>query len=380
MNRVPKVRTLLFTEICPLNCNYCNLRARKEWSDTEGFSKQKIFEEVRKAEKEGVTRLLFTGGEPFCRWPWIKEIIEAYGNRFQYSFNTSGYLLTSEIIEFLSDYKVSFQLSVDGPREIAMWRRPNYHSDAYDYWDKFEKIIPDLLYYFPDTAWKSIISRRLIPFLPKIYAAAADYGFRKIQFELDFEEQEWRFNDGREGWTDKDWKAFERAITVITAMMCEMMSQGIIPCLETHIWQYLRFMFRGWNNIPFSIGNVNCGLSAERDIVSLYSEKDSASNCMGEVQKKENISFLELLNKIEKEQSEGCQNPGAESCPYYAYCSKYSCLKDNWTATGKFFKFPDEWCKQTKIYCNAALYFITYCNNFYKDGDSSHFTDFIRRL
>lgn len=39
MNRVPKVRTLLFTEICPLNCNYCNLRARKEWSDTEGFSK-----------------------------------------------------------------------------------------------------------------------------------------------------------------------------------------------------------------------------------------------------------------------------------------------------------------------------------------------------
>lgn len=146
------------------------------------------------------------------------------------------------------------------------------------------------------------------------------------------------------------------------------------------MWQYLRFMFRGWNNIPFSIGNVNCGLSAERDIVSLYSEKDSASNCMGEVQKKENISFLELLDKIEKEQSEGCQNPGGESCPYYTYCSKYSCLKDNWTATGKFFKFPDEWCKQTKIYCSAALYFITYCNNFYKDGDSSHFTDFIRRL
>ena len=68
-----------------------------------------------------------------------------------------------------------------------MWRRPNSNGFQYDYWDKIEPMFPAILYYFPNTIWKSIISKRLIPFLPKIYCAAANYGFRYIHFELDFE-------------------------------------------------------------------------------------------------------------------------------------------------------------------------------------------------
>ena len=71
-----------------------------------------------------ISRLLFSGGEPLLYWDWIKEIIEKYQNRFQYAFNTSGYLFTPEMIEFLSHYQVNFVLSVDGDEKLTNYLRP----------------------------------------------------------------------------------------------------------------------------------------------------------------------------------------------------------------------------------------------------------------
>lgn len=164
--------------------------------------------EVEKAHEDGCTTLLFTGGEPFLYFDWIKEVMEKYKGKFTYSFNTNGQYLTFDVCQFLSNYIVNLNLSVDGPREVAMWRRPSASGKEYTYWDEFEKNIPHILYFFPYTTWKSILSKRLIPYMAMIYSAAASYGFRSINFELDFNEQPWRETSNGEAWTDKDWEDY----------------------------------------------------------------------------------------------------------------------------------------------------------------------------
>lgn len=184
----PKIRTILFTEKCQLNCNYCNLQTFDDYATCQPLSKKRIWEEVAKAKEDGCTALLFTGGEPLLYFNLIKQIMEKYKGDFGYHFNTNGQYLTFDVCQFLSRYVVTLNLSIDGPREVAMWRRPNSHGNGYTYWDEFEKNIPHILYFFPYVTWKSIISKRLIPYMSLIYTAAVNYGFRTINFELDFNE------------------------------------------------------------------------------------------------------------------------------------------------------------------------------------------------
>ena len=81
--REVRAHTILFTEDCPLNCRYCQLKYEDEYGTCQGQTfeeiKQKIEQYEQQDEKDGVgTQLTFTGGEPFLYWPWIKEIIDKY--------------------------------------------------------------------------------------------------------------------------------------------------------------------------------------------------------------------------------------------------------------------------------------------------------------
>ena len=114
-----RAHTILFTEDCPLDCRYCQLKTEDDYGTNKGQTFDFILEKIKKYDeedkKDGVSsQLTFTGGEPFLYWNWIKQIIEMYGDRFVYHFNTSGYLFTEEILEFLSHYQSYFTLSIDG--------------------------------------------------------------------------------------------------------------------------------------------------------------------------------------------------------------------------------------------------------------------------
>lgn len=41
-----KVYTLLFTEKCPIVCNYCNLRANDAWEKNPEFTKKEFFDAI----------------------------------------------------------------------------------------------------------------------------------------------------------------------------------------------------------------------------------------------------------------------------------------------------------------------------------------------
>jgi sulfatase maturation enzyme AslB (radical SAM superfamily) len=86
-NRPIKVRTIIFTDACPLDCRYCDLKNDKEFGKFPTISKEKLLEMIEAFNREDNveeinTRLLFSGGEPLLYWDWIKEIIEKYQHRF----------------------------------------------------------------------------------------------------------------------------------------------------------------------------------------------------------------------------------------------------------------------------------------------------------
>ena len=124
-----KVRTIIFTEACPLDCRYCSFKKDDTFGTERDLTKEEFFNLIADYDKQDDintvnTRILFSGGEPLLKWDWIKEIIEKYQHRFSYSFNTSGYLFTEEILEFLSHYEVDFNLSVDGNEALTNYLRP----------------------------------------------------------------------------------------------------------------------------------------------------------------------------------------------------------------------------------------------------------------
>lgn len=361
-HNTPKVHTMLFTEECPLKCNYCNLRAQEAWGQFAGYTKEDFFAELKANEDADIIQ--FTGGEPFTHWHWIKEAIEKYGHHFRYSFNTCGYLCTEEQLEFLSRYNTTLYLSVDGPRRIAMWRRPNAYNNKYDYWDKLEKIIPAILFYFPQTPWKSIISKRIIPFVPEIYAAASSYGFKRVHFEMDFEEQPWRAGRG-EAWTKENYKDYQLAIDVILTMMVDSFSHGAVPPLEINMEKFIIQSLKQ-DLKPFSINSVNCGIAAKRDISSVYVRE--AGSCMGEVIKQKNCSLDDIFKEIESKYKDGCEHD--KNCSFFDYCARFACLKDNWTCTGNFLTPSQEWCENIKIFGGAAIKLLTIGNEFLAEENS----------
>lgn len=360
----PKIRTILFSEVCPLACTYCMLKTYPNYGAKCGFTKEKLFKEVEKAHEDGIERILFTGGEPFAFWPWIKEIIEKYGSEFEYSFNTSGYYCTDEVLEFLSKYKVYFTLSVDGPKKIAQWRRPNNGNYKYDYWDKFLENYTAILYYFPQTAWKTILTRRMIEYIPDIFDAAHEMGFRRVDMVIDFKEEGWR-NGGEYDWTEKDWEKFEMAMSYVSVKAMRDIENGEWPTLTGKQIDYLRFIVNSDHEKPFELQDIQCGVAEDRDIVSMYQENENLhGGCLKRCSPEK--SLKEIYEDIKNAYEEGC--PVDKKCPYFRFCAISNCLKDNMSNTGSWFSCPESTCRKTRVECGQLLLLLNQCKEEFKDN------------
>lgn len=189
----PVEHTIFFTEACPLECRYCFIKDGPVYGTCPELKRQEILDEIERINQHDDPKvyksiLLLTGGEPFLFFDLIKEIMMKYGNRFFYKFNTSGFPLDKEKIEFLSHYNVEFVLSVDGDDKLTNYLRPvKANTSRTGYMKKLREILPTLLYYFPNTPYRIIISPRYVDILHEMYLFAESLGFRYFTFILDFE-------------------------------------------------------------------------------------------------------------------------------------------------------------------------------------------------
>lgn len=109
--------TLLLTDDCNFNCQYCYKPKSKKYMESSTIEKGLIFFLPWLTED---FFLNFYGGEPLLAFDLIKKAAallknnKDFGERISYSITTNGSLLTKETIRFLEENEFSVELSFDG--------------------------------------------------------------------------------------------------------------------------------------------------------------------------------------------------------------------------------------------------------------------------
>lgn len=351
-----RVHTVLFTKACPLHCRYCYLEHGSpdvyEAQVESAITKEEFFHQLEIYDKtddpeEITSQILFTGGEPFLYWDWIKEAIEEYQYRFNYQFNTSGYCFTPEILEFLSNYTVNFVLSVDGNEKLTNYLRPvrgtRYHTG---YYKKLKEILPYLLYYFPTTPFRIIVNSRYVDLLYEQYLEAERLGFKYFSFILDFDQRPSKLIADRP-WDDSATEILQQQLDLILQEIVIGFEEGIRKPEVVGLNQVLRFLF---NQKPFSTNNYECQVFSGRDSFSLLGVEKPASSCFGDVD----------LNNIQQQIEDAYQQcnhqcPIDKECEAFEYCAQTSCPQSAYNAYGDFFHKEDLECLQIKLTYEMGL-------------------------
>lgn len=347
--------TILFTEKCPLACTYCNLKVDSVYGTSPDLTEEEIDEMLQGFSDEDdpeiyETRILFTGGEPFLFWPMIKRKIEKWGNRFSYNFNTSGYCLTKEILEFLSHYRVDFNLSVDGPAYITDVLRPTANPNAEPYYHRMEtKVFPELLYYFPFVQWKTIITQQFHKEVFNTYLEAEKQGFKRIHFLLDFLSSDWSEQEIEELQLE-----FYKIITHMIARMENNEDVVMVRDLQNIIHSLL-------TEEKVSPDCLVCKLFNGRSLRTMNAHEEKF--CMSSLG-----SLSEVKTMLEEELTAlNGECPREPDCPFFNFCGNFCCPKNSYDDSEKFYYPRDLECIMNKIHGKAALALLTYGNDKLKD-------------
>lgn len=367
MNLVNKIRehSILFTEACPLMCRYCHLRSKEEIQvvpdyDT-AFMVEKIKNYIKKDKEDGfITQILFTGGEPFLFWNSIKDIMIQFPD-LRYHFNTSGYLLTKEIIEFLSAYSVSFTLSCDGNEVLTNYLRPNKANKyGVGYMKYFRTISPILLYYFPEVSFKMIVAPRYVDKVYETYLFAEEIGFKNFSLMIDFNCREYEKSLLYDlPWTEKESQILLEQIQLICMEILEGWRNNIIRPMLPQMNEILSFFLK---NKTFSPEELPCGLFNNRTLSTIYDpeEKNCLSNYFPSLEEAKKI-FIEEWNT-----SQGsCVRDN--NCPNFAYCASKNCIANSYKETGSFIKIEELECILNKILFQAGVPMIETANQICQD-------------
>lgn len=371
MRQGVRVHTILFTEACPLNCKYCDLKNGDGFGTMPQLTFEEVYYRIKKYDEQDTkdniqTRFIFTGGEPLLYWDWIKKIIEEYGDYFEYEFNTSGYLLTEDILIFLSHYKsIKFYLSVDGNEALTNYLRPtNDTKYRTGYMKQFKKIVPTLLYYFPATAFKIIVNPRYVDLTYESWRAAIDLGFKEFFITLDFESRPtpvYEVNKPHLIWNNKHTQILKEQVDLIVKDIITGFNKGIDYPRITNLNDAIKFLL---NYKKFNTKDLPCQIFAGRTLSTLYQTENTLNQyCLTKA----------YPNRIEAEQKlydfynkHTCKYN--KDCMAFEFCIQTGCPQFCLKKENEEFYLDELDCVLKSIFYEEALKFLYIGNNMCKDS------------
>ena len=130
----PGIRFVVFTQGCPLRCQYCHNPDTWEFKDNQKISVDEIlkqYESVKEFCSGGIT---VTGGEPLCQIDFVTELFKrASAKGINTALDTSGVLFnknnTQKIDELLKYLGASLEDTYafgDGPNDLEMLQYVQY--------------------------------------------------------------------------------------------------------------------------------------------------------------------------------------------------------------------------------------------------------------
>lgn len=142
-NRGLSNAVIQLTQNCNFRCQYCNYTENDGTNRTHNSNK--ITWDVLKQSIDFIYNssidsddiiIGFYGGEPFLEFNLMKKAILYSskifkGKTIMYSITTNSSLVSDDMLEFLNDYNVSINISLDGPKEINdSFRKTSYKGES----------------------------------------------------------------------------------------------------------------------------------------------------------------------------------------------------------------------------------------------------------
>ncbi len=199
---------LVLGTACNFNCIYCVQHENKprckkqikpevmDWLDDISYQLPKRFKPT----------IHFYGGEPLLYKEAIHQVIDRFGDQFNYEIVSNGSHLTDEDVDYFNEHDVSFVLSNDGPntivtRQVDMWKDDAFVArfnrlekrgvdavysaqtqDLYQLFDYIAKKSPDTPVWHEDLICNSYTDERLVNF--DVSTLLASYKRMGEEFEL----------------------------------------------------------------------------------------------------------------------------------------------------------------------------------------------------
>ena len=354
--------TLLITEKCPLACKYCYLEKDKLSSQslrtdfTYEEIEQKVSKYVGQDLKEGfVTQILFTGGEPFVYWDHIHKIMIKFPT-IRYHFNTSGFLFTQEILEELSNYNVHFTLSVDGDEKLTNYlRRNKTNKYGIGYMKKFKEICPSLLYYFPETPFKMIISPRYVDKVYETYLFAERLGFKSFNLFMDFNCRTYDPSPIKTPmWTEDDTEELAKQLDLIGLEILMGWKIGVERMHVTNCDNILSWLL---SNNEFDLYKYPCQVFNKRSLSSIFGEEEG--HCLEQWFDSLDEAKEALLKEYNNNDGKCPKDPNCECFPY---CANNNCIANALKQYYKFFEIEDQECIFNKVAFNMIMKVVAIAN------------------
>lgn len=168
--------TLHITDKCNFKCTYC----RHKVSDNNiSFDKVKKLIDISK-KYGNTTGFCFYGGEPFCAFELLEEIIEycksQADHKFSFKMNSNGSLFTEDKINYLTRNNVEICLSHDGLMQKIT--KPDFLGN--DTFDKANESAKLLLKYQPKSAVQTVYAPESCHLYYESVKHLYALGFRRI--------------------------------------------------------------------------------------------------------------------------------------------------------------------------------------------------------
>lgn len=134
------------TNKCNLRCEYCYVDKTSVSMDDN--TSDEIIRFLIRNDNKNVRNINFHGGEPLLNFKIIKKIIETLelnGRQYVYSLTTNGTIISEEIKELISNYKINISVSMDGRKETHdKYRRFTNGKGSFDLVIKNLKIFSEI--------------------------------------------------------------------------------------------------------------------------------------------------------------------------------------------------------------------------------------------
>lgn len=183
---VPKI-VMVPTWQCELRCVYCTV-PKQDGRETPVEVIERGIELLLSSDADEVL-LHFFGGEPLLNFPAVQHALQygtaraqALGRRMVFQITTNAWNATDDILDWLADYPVRFQLSLDGDAETQRTMRRPWHKVKGDSWLRSAANRASAFYergFEVETIM--VVHKSNVDRMVENFWAIADMGYRRIQ-------------------------------------------------------------------------------------------------------------------------------------------------------------------------------------------------------